>query len=371
MRVVIGTGGTAGHIFPALATAERLRDEHGASVVFVGTGSGQEGTIVPAAGFPLKVIEAAPFHRGVSLRAIRAPISALRAATKARAFIRGADAVLGMGGYVSVPVTLATRREHVPLVVHEQNAVMGLANRLSARWAAAVGLSFREAGRHLPRRSRAVLVGNPVRADIVDAAARQGELAAAARRELELEDGRTTILVFGGSQGALRLNRATVELSELLRDRDDVQILLATGPRNHREVVERLSAARGVPVRAVPFLDRIELAYAVADLAVSRAGATTVAELAVSGVPSVLIPYPYATGNHQEANARALERAGGAAVLLDEQTNGRMLAAVILKLLQWPDRLGSMARAARAFARPDAAAALAGLVVSVAGSQRR
>jgi UDP-N-acetylglucosamine--N-acetylmuramyl-(pentapeptide) pyrophosphoryl-undecaprenol N-acetylglucosamine transferase len=371
VRIVIGTGGTAGHIFPALATGERLRDEYGATVVFVGTGTGQEAALVPGAGFPLELIDAVPFHRGVSLRAIRAPISAMRAAGTARRFIRGADAVLGMGGYVSVPVTLATRRERVPLVVHEQNAVMGLGNRLSSRWAAVVGLSFREAGRHLPRRTRAVLVGNPVREEIVRAAARREELAAEAHSELGLEEGRTTILVFGGSQGALRLNRATLELAEILGDRDDLQILVAAGRRNHDEVVRRIPTSSSILVRAVSFLERMELAYAVADLAVSRAGATTVAELAVSGVPSILVPYPYATGNHQEANARALERAGGAVVLLDEQTSGRMLAALVQKLVQWPDRLPSMARAARAFGRPDAADALARLVASAAPGARR
>lgn len=371
MRIVIGTGGTAGHIFPALATGQRLRDEYGANVVFVGTGTGQEASLVPEAGFPFRVIEAVPFHRGVSLRAIRAPISAMRAAGTARRFVRGADAVLGMGGYVSVPVTLATRRERVPLVVHEQNAVMGLANRLSARWAEAVGLSFREAGRHLPRRTRAVLVGNPVREEIVRAATRREELSAEGRKELGLEEGRTTILVFGGSQGALRLNRATLELAADLRDRDDLQVLLATGPRNHEEVVRHIPAPSRVLVRAVPFLERMDLAYAVADLAVSRAGATTVAELAVSGVPAILVPYPYATGNHQEANARALERAGGAVVLLDEQTNGRMLAALVQKLVQWPQRLPAMARAARSLGRPDAADSLAGLVASVGRGDRR
>lgn len=371
MRIVIGTGGTAGHIFPALATGERLRDEYGADVVFLGTGTGQEATLVPAAGFPFRVIEAVPFHRGVSLRAIRAPVSAMRAAGAARGLIRGADAVLGMGGYVSVPVTLATQRERVPLVVHEQNAVMGLANRLSARWAEAVGLSFREAGRHLPRRTRAVLVGNPVRKEIVDAAARREELSSEARSEFGLEEGRTTILVFGGSQGAVRLNRATVELVGDLSDRDDLQILLAAGPKNHAEVLGHIPNPSGVLVRAVPFLERMELAYAVADLAVTRAGATTVAELAVSGVPAILVPYPYATGNHQEANARALEHAGGAVVLLDEQTNGRMLAALVQKLVQWPDRLPAMVRAAQAFARPDAADALADLVASAARGVKR
>jgi UDP-N-acetylglucosamine--N-acetylmuramyl-(pentapeptide) pyrophosphoryl-undecaprenol N-acetylglucosamine transferase len=371
MRVVIGTGGTAGHIFPALATGLRLRDRYGAEVVFVGTGTGQEAKIVPAAGFVLQQIEAMPFRRKLSLRSISAPVAALRAASKAREFVRGADAILGMGGYVSVPVSLAARREKVPLVIHEQNAVLGLANRLAARWARMVALSFREAGRHLPHQAKAVIVGNPVRDVIVSAAERRDETAAEARKLLGLEEGRQTLLVFGGSQGAVRLNRATIELARILRGREDLQILLVPGPKNQEDVLRDLPDSGRLLVRVVPFIDRIELAYNVSDLAITRSGATTVAELAVSGVPAILVPYPYATANHQEANARALERAGGAVVLLDEQTNGGALAGLVEQLFRWPDRLPAMARAAQAFGRPEAADALAGAVVAVAGGARR
>lgn len=367
MRVVIGTGGTAGHIFPALATAERLRDAYASEVLFVGTGTGQEATLVPAAGFELERIEALPFHRGLSLRAIGAPFAALRGASRARAFVRGADAALGMGGYVSVPVSVAASREKVPLVIHEQNAVLGLANRLAARWARVVGLSFREAGKQLPRRARAVTVGNPVRASVARAAERTPELRAEALRELGLEERRTTILIVGGSQGAVRLNSAAIDLAEVVHGRDDLQILIVAGPRNHAELAKRVPSSGPLLVRSVPFLERIELAYSVADLAVARAGAATVAELSACGVPAILVPYPYATANHQEANARALERAGGAVVLLDEQTHGPALARVIAELLRWPDTLPTMARASRGFGRPDAADALARLVVSAAG----
>ncbi|MGH2691930.1 MAG: undecaprenyldiphospho-muramoylpentapeptide beta-N-acetylglucosaminyltransferase [Actinomycetota bacterium] len=370
MRIVIGTGGTAGHIFPALATGIRLRDRYGAEVVFAGTTSGQEATLVPKVGFRFESIEATPFHRRASLRTVLAPITALRAAGEARRFVRGADAVLGMGGYVSVPVSLAARREHVPLIVHEQNAVLGLANRLAARWAATVALSFREAGRHLPRGARAVTVGNPVRDPIVDAAGRRHELAVEGRERFGLEEGRRTILIFGGSQGAVRLNNAVLELCRLLHNRDDLQVLLVSGPRNHQALIERLPSPGRLLLRVLPFVERIELAYSVADLAIARSGATTVAELCVCGVPSILVPYPYATANHQEANARALERAGGAIVLLDEQTSGGALAALVDKLLEWPGRLPALARAAREFGRPDAGDSLAGLVVSVAGEGR-
>jgi UDP-N-acetylglucosamine--N-acetylmuramyl-(pentapeptide) pyrophosphoryl-undecaprenol N-acetylglucosamine transferase len=367
MRVVVGTGGTAGHVLPALAVAGRLRDRLGADVVFVGRAEGQEATLVPAAGFPLEPVEALPFGRKVSLSTLRAPLAALRAARRSLAIVRGADVVVGMGGYVSVPVSLAARRERVPLVLHEQNALPGLANRLAARWAGTVALSFAETADRFPRRVQTVVTGNPVRGSIVRVAAQREVLAAEAERELDLDPGRRTVVVFGGSQGALRLNRAGVELCAMLADRGDLQMLLLTGPRHHEEVRSRLSAAGSLLVRTLPFLDRMELAYAAADLVVARAGATTVAELAVCGLPAILVPYPYATGRHQEANARALGRAGGATVLLDDAATGGALAQRLQTLLDDAGRLLSMARAARRFGRPEAADALADVTAAAAG----
>jgi len=366
VRAVIGTGGTAGHVFPALATAGRLRDRLGAEVIFVGRAEGQEAQLVPAAGFRLVTVEAVPFRRTVSLSTLRAPFSALRAATRCRTIVRQADVVVGMGGYVSVPVSLAARRERVPLVLHEQNAMPGLANRLAARWARVVALSFLEAGRRLPRRTRSVVTGNPVRDAILRVREERAALAEEAAGELDLEPGRRTVAVFGGSQGALRLNRAAVELCGILADRSDLQVLLVTGPRHHDVVRARLPATGGLVVRSVPFVERMELVYAAADVVVSRAGATTVAELTACGVPAILVPYPYATGRHQEANARAVERAGGATVLLDDLAGGAEVAGRVEALLEDPAKLESMGRAARRFGRPDAADALADLAASVA-----
>jgi UDP-N-acetylglucosamine--N-acetylmuramyl-(pentapeptide) pyrophosphoryl-undecaprenol N-acetylglucosamine transferase len=364
MRVVVGTGGTAGHIFPALSVAERLRDAHGADVLFVGRAEGQESTMVPAAGFPLRTIAAAPFTRGMSLGAIRAPVVAMRAAKQAQRILRGADVVLGMGGYVSVPVSLAARSERLPLVLHEQNAVPGLANRAASRWARVVALAFADAADRLPRRATTVVTGNPVRASVLRVLEDRPALAAEARQVLGLAEGRRTVLILGGSQGALRLNRATVDAAAALEGRTDLQILLLSGRRDHEEVASRLPAS-GI-ARSVAFLDRIELAYAVADLAVARAGAMTIAELTACGIPSVLVPYPYATGRHQEANARAVARAGGATVLLDDQTDGPSMTRHIVGLLDSPDRLLTMARGARSFGRPGAADALATVIVGAA-----
>ena len=366
MRVVIGTGGTAGHVLPALAVAARLRDRFGADVVFVGRSDGQEAALVPAAGFALETVEALPFLRKLSLRTLQAPAAALRAARRSREIVRGADVVMGMGGYVSVPVVLAGRRERVPVVLHEQNALPGLANRLASRWARIVALSFLEAADRFPRRVRTVVTGNPVRAAMVRLPEEREALAAEAHRELRLDTDRRTVVLFGGSQGALRLNQAGVELAAALSGHSDLQLVLLTGPSHHEEVRRHLPARSDLLVRTWPFLERMELAYAVADLVVSRAGATTVAEIAVCGLPAILVPYPYATGRHQEANARALERAGGAGVLLDDAATGQALSLKILTLLEDAGRLLSMARASRRFGRPEAADTLADTAASSA-----
>jgi UDP-N-acetylglucosamine--N-acetylmuramyl-(pentapeptide) pyrophosphoryl-undecaprenol N-acetylglucosamine transferase len=250
-----------------------------------------------------------------------------------------------MGGYVSVPTAVAAVRGRRPLVLHEQNAVPGLANRVLARGARSVGLSFAEAARAFPRRTGTVVTGNPVREDIVAVETDRERLAKIGFHELQLAPDKRTVVVFGGSQGALHLNRSAVDAVRHL-DRDDVQVLLLTGPAHHERVLHTLRPSPGVQVGALAFLERMELAYAVADLVVARAGASTMAEITVCGLPSLLVPYPYATARHQEANARALQRAGGASVLLDEE-----------------GRLRAMAERARAWSRPDAAEALAALVL--------
>ena len=371
MLVVIGTGGTAGHIFPALATAARLRERLGAGVVFVGRAEGQEGRLVPAAGFDLQPVEALPFVRKLSPALFRAPAAALRAARQCRDVVRGADAVLGMGGYVSVPVSLAARSERVPLVLHEQNAVPGLANRMAALWARAVALSFAEAGRRLPRRAPTVVTGNPVRAQVLEVGERRDELRKEAQESLGLDPGRRTVVAFGGSQGALRLNGAVAGACEKLSTRADLQVLLLSGPAHEEAARAAMPSGGDLVTRVAAFVDRIELVYACADLMVTRAGATTIAEVSACGLPAVLVPYPYATGRHQEANARALERAGGATLIADADLSPDLLAERIEAVLDHPERLDAMRRGSASFGRPDAADALADLTAEVSTGMRR
>ena len=340
MKVLLAGGGTAGHVFPAIALAREVVSM-GHDVRFVGTSGGQEGRRVAEAGFELVTVEARPFERRVSLRAVMAPIAAVRSVKACRPLVEAVDVVVGMGGYVSVPVVLAALRSRRPVVLHEQNAVPGLANRAFARPARTVALAFAEARRVLPRRARTVLTGNPVRAEILAVAADRERLAKDARVELELEEGKRTIVVFGGSQGALHLNRAFADALQVL-DRSDLQVVLMTGPAHVEAIRASLPVGGTVTVRVQGFLERMELAYAVADAVVARAGATTIAEIGVSGLPSLLVPYPYATGRHQEANARALQRAGAATMLLDDELDGRVLADRIEWLLSDDRRLRSM-----------------------------
>jgi UDP-N-acetylglucosamine--N-acetylmuramyl-(pentapeptide) pyrophosphoryl-undecaprenol N-acetylglucosamine transferase len=366
VKVLVAGGGTAGHVFPALALARALGSD-GHEVRFAGTATGQEARLVRDAGFELETVDARPLERTLSLRALAGPMSALRSVKACRPLAEWADVVVGMGGYVIVPVALAALRSRRPIVLHEQNAVPGLANRTFARPARAVALAFAEARRALPRRARTVVTGNPVREEILAVATERDRLAKGARSELDLSESKRTVVVFGGSQGALHVNRAAVEAVAMIQ-RDDVQVLLLTGRAHADAVRSALPASGRVAVRALGFLERMELAYAIADVVVARAGATTVAEVAVCGLPSLLIPYPYATGRHQEANARALQRAGAATVLLDDALDGRVLADRIAWLLGDQDRLRSMGERARAWSRPDAAEALAGTVLRAGGA---
>ncbi|HEV8563570.1 MAG TPA: undecaprenyldiphospho-muramoylpentapeptide beta-N-acetylglucosaminyltransferase [Actinomycetota bacterium] len=367
MRVLIAGGGTAGHVFPAIALAERLERDHGATVEFVGSPRGQEARLVPAAGFEFHAVAAEQMPRKVSAAALRAPFTALASVRACRPIVARADVVVGMGGYASLPAVLAARWMKKPLVLHEQNAVPGIVNRLAARWARSVAVSFTDA---LPRFSslakRTVITGNPVRERVLDVAARRESLAKEACAELDLDPDALTVLLSGGSLGALAVDRLFAGALPLLKGREDLQVLALTGP-GHLDVVEGAASSLTTPrVRALEFLERIELAYAVADLALSRAGAGNIAELAVCGVPAVLVPYPHATENHQEANARELERAGAARVVLQGSLTPKVLVSTLTDLLADGEARRRMGAAARAWARPDAAARLADLVVEAA-----
>jgi UDP-N-acetylglucosamine--N-acetylmuramyl-(pentapeptide) pyrophosphoryl-undecaprenol N-acetylglucosamine transferase len=365
VRIVIAGGGTAGHVTPSIAVADRLRAE-GVAVEFVGSPTGQEASLVPAAGYRFHPVAARPFRREVSMRSLAAPLVALRSVAACRPIVRGAGAVVGMGGYASVPAVLAARMTSVPALIHEQNAVPGLANRVLARAATAAAVSFESARRRFPATLRVEVTGTPLRREILEVPVRREELAREARRTLGLEEGRTTVLVTGGSLGALHLDRSVAGAIPELSVRKDLQLLVLTGPAHESVVADATTEPMDLVVRTQPFLARMELALALADLAVSRAGANTIHELAVCGVPSILIPYPHATANHQEANARELERHGAAEVYLDPDLTPDGLAGRIVALADDERRRTTMGERATGWAKPDADRRVASLILEVA-----
>lgn len=362
MNVVLAGGGTAGHVFPAIAVAGELRGR-GADVTFIGAGDGQEASLVPDAGYRFVPVRAISAQTRLSLRSARAVVLAVRGARTVRPIVAPADVVIGFGGFASAPGVLAARSASRPLLLIEQNSVPGAVNRIAARWAKVVATTFEATAARLPRDLRVERTGNPIRPEIVAVPARKESLAKEAIATFGLEEDRRTVLVVGGSLGALHLDETVAGALPLFEGRGDLQLLVSTGPE-HEDVVAGPAAAAPVPVRVVPFIERMDLALAVAELVVSRSGAG-VAELAACGLPSILVPYPFATENHQEANAREVVHAGAATLLLDADLSAERLVSGILALMDDRARLEAMGAAARAWARPDAARLIADLVEEV------
>lgn len=369
MNVVVTGGGTAGHVFPALATATALRDRHRASVVFVGAADGHEATLVPQAGFRFVPVHVSAAQARVSVATLRAVALAFGGSRSVRELVRGSDVVVSIGGFASGPAALAARRTRRPLVLIEPNSVPGIVNRIAARWAVAVATTFARTAARLPAGVRVERTGNPIRTEIAAVRERRARLRVEACEAFGLEHDRTTVFVFGGSQGALHLDRAVAAALPLLAARGDLQLLVSTGPGRDAAVAGAVDRSAAIRVAVVPFVDRMDRAFALADLVVARAGGS-VAEVTACGLPSILVPYPHATENHQEANARELVAAGAARMVLDRDLSSSTLAAAILDLVDDRATREAMASAALGWARPDAAARIADLCVDVAGAAR-
>lgn len=364
MNVVLAGGGTAGHVEPALATADAVRGlDPQATVTMLGTARGLETRLVPARGYPLELIPPVPVPRRPSLALLRVPGALAGAVRAATAVLRRteADVLVGFGGYVAAPAYLAARRLHVPIVVHEANARPGLANRLGARLTATVATAAPDTG--LPHARH---VGMPLRATVatLDRTARR----AAARAALGLPPDGPCLLVFGGSQGARRLNEAAAGAAGALTAAG-VAVLHLTGAAHLDSVRTAVAAAGGgAGYRAVDYLDGLVDAYAAADLALCRAGAMTCAELAAVGLPAVYVPLPHGNGE-QRFNALPAVRAGGGLLVEDAAVDPEWVRTLVLPLLTDPGRLAAMAAAAAACGRRDAAGDLARLVLAAAGSR--
>ncbi len=354
--ILVMAGGTGGHVFPALAVAETLR-ARGERVVWLGTRSGIESRVVPAADFAIEWLSVQGLRgKGLATLAL-APFRLLRACWQALRLLRRLrpKAVLGMGGFASGPGGLMAWLLDIPLVLHEQNSIVGLTNRILGRFADRSYIAFPSAIDRLPRGE---CIGNPVRADIVALDEPQDRMAA--RREAPMQ-----LLVVGGSLGAAALNRFLPEAIACL-DRDSRPLVRHQCGEKHLETCTQQYRAAGVEAEISAFIDDMPQAYAWADLVVCRAGALTVAELSAAGVGSLLVPFPYAVDDHQYYNARYLADEGAAEIMIEAELSAEKLALKLQFFQQNRDALIEMAGRARALFRADAAENLASGILAEA-----
>lgn len=354
-RLLVAGGGTGGHLYPGIAVAREAQRE-GWEVLFIGAEGGIEARVLPKEGLNLKTIRAGKYM-GMGLAGkIKTLLSLPSVVSSARGIIREfrPNAVLGVGGYASFPAVAAAKLSGLPVVIQEQNAWPGLTNRLLGRFADAIAMGFEEAGRFFV--TKKAFTGNPIRPGLLKADR------AAAMKRFGLDGARTTVLVFGGSAGAHRINSGIAgALSHLANMKGGLQFIHQTGEKD-RDTVEQAYRQAGFTAAVESFIYDMDNAYACADMVVCRSGALTLAEVSALGKPAVLIPYPFAANNHQEHNARSFEKAGAAKVVLDRDAAGERLASEIKSMLSDRTLLDDMADKSRALGRPDAAARVFGLV---------
>ncbi|WP_436698291.1 undecaprenyldiphospho-muramoylpentapeptide beta-N-acetylglucosaminyltransferase [Nocardioides sp. BYT-33-1] len=364
MRILLAGGGTAGHTSPLLATADALRRlDPGAEITCLGTPRGLENRVVPAAGYPLRLVPPVPLPRKPGKDLALVP-QRLRGAVKAALDVIDdvrPDVIVGYGGYVSMPAYVAARRRRLPLVVHEQNALPGIANKVGARVAARVAVSFPAT----PLRG-AEYVGLPIRRMIstLDRAAVRAE----ARAFFGLDPDLPTLVVTGGSQGARRLNQAVTGAAAALGSAG-VQVLHVIGPNGASDPSWREPVPTGVPYVVLPFVERMDLALAAADVMVCRSGASSVVEAAATGVPAIFVPLPIGNGE-QALNARPVVDAGGALLVEDASFTADYVADTVPALARDADRLARMGAAAADLVPRDADDRLARIIQDVAGAAR-
>jgi UDP-N-acetylglucosamine--N-acetylmuramyl-(pentapeptide) pyrophosphoryl-undecaprenol N-acetylglucosamine transferase len=358
MKFAIACGGTGGHLFPGLAVAEVLRSQGHDVLLFVSE----------------KEVDARALLNHPDLDRVKLPsiglpslfspamltfVKRLRASFKQCGAVYDTNrpqAVLGMGGFTSIAPLIAAQRRGIPAYLHESNAIPGKANRLAALFCREVLLGFGECARHFSSRSTR-LTGTPLRNELVHHVPARAE----ARRKLGLDPEKTTLLVMGGSQGAAGINALMTQAAPYLQG-GALQVVHLAGERDVEPVRSAYDAA-GVPAAVLPFCDRMQEVYPAADMAVSRSGAASLGELSWFGVPSVLIPYPYAAEDHQRLNAEIFVRAGAAIMLAEKEATGEKISHLLKSLLQAPETLPTMSAAAKALAPGDAAKKVAGVLV--------
>jgi len=357
MRAILAGGGTGGHVIPALAIANQLKQTYGAECLFIGTARGIENRLVPAAGYPLQLVRVGALKNVSLMTRLRTSFDLPRALWDAARMLNefAPDVVIGVGGYASGPAMLAAVVKHIPTLAFEPNVVPGFANRVVARFVSAAAVHFEESAKYF---RHGEVTGVPVRQAFFAIQTKRG--------------GTPTVLVFGGSQGAHAINEAVLRcLPVLQREAPGIHIIHQTGERDYNDALvayeTQAKSAAAFTFEVFKFIDDMPAAFSRADLVVCRSGASTVAEIAAAGKPAVFVPFPRAADDHQRVNAEAFAQHGAAVVVEESKLEGVWLAETIAALLVDSQRLQKMSQAARNLAHPNAARDIAALAARVAG----
>jgi UDP-N-acetylglucosamine--N-acetylmuramyl-(pentapeptide) pyrophosphoryl-undecaprenol N-acetylglucosamine transferase len=354
MRIIIAGGGTGGHVIPALAIAQQLKKQFDAEVLFVGTARGIETRLVPQAGFPLELIQVGALKNVSLMTRAKTMFDLPRAIAACSRMLTEFDpeVVIGVGGYASGPAMVAALRRRLPTLAFEPNVVPGFANRMIARWVSAAAVHFEETCHYFPH---CRVTGVPVRPAFFSISPKIGGL--------------PTLLVFGGSQGARAINNAMIEsLPGLRANIPGIHIIHQTGERDYDRVLDAYQQSV-ISGEVHKFIDDMPATFGRADLLVCRSGASTVGEITAAGKPAIFVPFPAAADDHQNVNARALERAGAAVVVEESNLGAPYLVETIGALIGDAPRLRSMANAARSLAHPKAVEEIAEMVARLAAPE--
>lgn len=361
MRVIIAGGGTGGHLFPGLAVAEEFkRRDDSTEVIFVGTEYGIEARVVPREGYPIRFLRAEGLVNVSAFKKIKAVVKTFLSMIDSYRIIKmlRPDIVIGAGGYASGAIMLAAFLMSIPTMILEQNTVPGFTNKILGRFVRAVCITYQESISFFPK-AKTFLTGNPVRMQILKSNIES------AYRLFSLDRNLFTIFVFGGSSGARTINIVTLDALTYLYDlKEKIQFLHQTGGKDYEGIREAYRKA-GFKGTITPFIYEMGEAYAVADIVISRAGATTLAELTALGKPAALIPYPYAAGYHQELNARKLLEMGAVRMILESELSGESLARTIRELYENEKMRTEMQRNSRLIGRPEASAKVVDIAMSL------
>ena len=348
MRVIIAAAGTGGHINPGIAIANKIKSvEKDSEIIFVGTNRGLEVDLVPRAGYGLKTIEAHGIERKLTLQNFKNLYHTIKSVTEAKKLMKEfkPDVVIGTGGYICMPVILAASKMKIPTLLHESNAFPGVSVKLLSKKVDAVLLGFEDAKARLPKAKKVVVTGNPTKIKKKSFSnAEKSKLI----QQMGLKENKPIVLVFGGSQGAQSINSSFIDIIQNKRN-TEYQIMWAAGPAQFDVIKQKLQEVHMdieniSNVKIVPYIYNMEEVINVVDLVVSRSGAMTITEIAIAGKPAIFIPFPYATENHQEYNAKVLEKVGAAKIILDKNLNAELLHDTIMKIVSNKSELETMSQ---------------------------